>query len=133
MALEVTEIKEGASADKQGHNALVFKFKVIKAPNPSLVGKTLTKWFPLGGPGARVLWRCLKTLDASYDGKSFDTNSFIKRKLEADIELKAGKDGALWPRIEKVYPYFEANEVASTLSGNMKETPAPAFNDDFDV
>lgn len=132
-AAKVVEIKESDKTDKNGYNALVFKFEVFKAPttNPQLTGKRLSRWFPLGGVGAKALWKCLKTLNAEYNGREFDTNHFINRKLEIEVEVAPDKDGKIWPKISKVYPYLEPNEVASTLKGNVMDVVG--LVDDFDA
>lgn len=132
-AAKVIEIKESDKTDRNGYNALVFKFEVIKAPSasPTLVGKRLSRWFPLGGTGAKALWRCLKTLNAEYNGREFDTTAFLNRKLEIEVEVAPDKEGTIWPKITRVYPYFEPNEVASTLKGNVMDVAG--LVDDFDA
>lgn len=130
-AAKVVEIKESDKTDKNGYNALVFKFEVVKSPTPTLVGKRLSRWFPLGGVGAKALWRCLKTLKPEYNGREFDTTDFLNRKLEIEVEVAPDKEGNIWPKISRVYPFFEQNEVASTLKGNVMDVVG--LVDDFDA
>lgn len=131
MIAKVIEIKESDKADKNGYNALVFKFEVVKADQVGLVGKRLSRWFPLGGMGAKVLWRCLKTLNPAYDGREFSTEHYLGKKLEIEVEVAPDKDGKIWPKISKVYPYVEPNSVASTLKGNVMDVVG--LVDDFDA
>lgn len=133
FAARVVEIKESDKTDKNGYNALVFKFEVFQAPAGSadLVGKRLSRWFPLGGIGAKSLWRCLKTLNPEYKGRDFDTVDYIGRSLEIEVETAPDKDGNVWPKITRVYPYIAPYEVASNLKGNVTDTIGSL--DDFDA
>lgn len=132
MVAKVLEITESDKADRFGNNALVFKFEIVKSPHQTLVGKRLSRWFPLGGAGSKSLWRCLKTLNPEYSGREFDTNHYIGKKLEVEIEVApADKDGKIWPRITRVYPFMEVGEVATTLKGNVMDVVG--LVDDFDA
>lgn len=131
MVVKVSEIKESQRTDNAGHNALIFKFEVTKAPDTALHGKTISRWFPLGGPGVKVLWRCLKTLNPSYNGMQFDTSDYIGKFMEVDVELAPDKEGKVWPKISKMFPYFQPNEVAVNLKGNIMDVVG--LVDDFDV
>lgn len=130
-AARLVEIKESDKLDRNGFNNLVFKFEVIASVDPTLVGKRLSRWFPLGGQGAKSLWRCLKTLNPGYNGQAFDTNEYLGRTLELDVTVEPDKSGNLWPRIGRVYPYLAPNEVASTLKGNVMDVVG--LVDDFDA
>lgn len=125
------EIKESDKTDRNGYNNLVFKFEVIAAADKALLGKRLSRWFPLGGQGAKSLWRCLKTLNPGYGGAEFDTAEFIGRTIEIDVTVEPDKTGNLWPRVGRVYPYIAPNDVATTLHGNVLDVVGTI--DDFDA
>lgn len=130
-AAKVIEIKESDKTDRHGYNALVFKFEVFKSPTPTLIGKRLSRWYPLGGMGAKSLWRCLKTLNPEYNGRDFNTDDYIGRKLEIEVDVAPDKDGNVWPKINKVFPFIEPQSVASNLKGNVMDVVG--LVDDFDA
>lgn len=131
VAAKLIEIKESDKTDREGNNALIFKFEVFKAANTGLVGKRLSRWYSLGGAGAKSLWRCLKTMNPGYTGQEFDTAHYIGKKIEMDIDTSPDKDGKIWPRIQRIYPYVDQNSVTPTLKGNVMDTVG--LVDDFDV
>lgn len=132
--LKVTGAEESQKLDSNGNNALVVKFEIIENKNPKLNGKKISRWLPLGGSGARVLFRFMKCIDVNYSGGAFTTESLIGKVIEGDVILEINpKDQKQWPKINSVYPYLPAGTVATTFLGNVTdEKDIPDF-EDFDT
>lgn len=132
--VRIIDCKESDRLDKNGANALVVKLEVVNHPNRALNGKKLSRWLPLAGKGAKVLYTFIKAVDPTYAGQAFTTESLIGKVIEADVSLETNpKDGKIWARIDKVYPYLSSNSVGTSFTANVtQDSPAGAF-DDFDL
>lgn len=132
--VRVLDCKESDRLDKNGANALVVKFEVVNHPNHAFNGKKLSRWLPLAGKGAKVLYTFIKAIDPTYSGQAFTTESLIGKVLEADVLLEANpKDGKVWAKIDRVYPYLSSGSVGTSFTANVsQDSPAGSF-DDFDV
>lgn len=131
--VRVIDVKESDKLDKNGHNAIVVKMEVVNNKNHLLNGKRVSRWLPLGGIGAKVLYRFLKSVDSSYKGGTFTTESLIGKMVEVD--LTAGLNPATnkeWIKVDRIYPYLPPNSVADTFLGNVSDEKVPDF-DDFDT
>jgi hypothetical protein len=127
--LKVVEITESETTDKNGHNALVWKFEVVGNKNTKLNGRRISRWLPLGGAGSKVLWKVLKTINPGYNGQAFVTNDYLNKTLEADVEVDVNPaTQKAWPKITRVYPYIPAGSVGSTLAAATAD-PAGAYDD----
>ncbi len=132
--LRITGAEESEKLDSKGYNALVVKFETIENKNTKLNGKKISRWLPLGGAGAKVLFRFMKCVDVNYSGGAFTTESLIGKVIEGDIILEINpKDGKQWLKVNSVYPYLPVGSVATTFAGNVTdEKDVPSF-DDFDT
>jgi len=126
--LRVVDVSESEKLDKNGCNALVFKFEAIAGTNTSVVGKKISKWVSLGGSGSRYLFRLLKTLKPDYDGGAFNTQDLLGKVIEADVIVSGGRDGKDYPSVERVFEHLKPGSVAN----GMPKAIADAF-DDFDM
>lgn len=127
--LRVISIDESSTTDKNGHNALVWKFEVINNKNTKLNGRRVSRWLPLGGAGAKVLWKTLKCLNPAYNGQAFSTSDYMGKVLEADVEMGINpQTQKAWPKITKMYPYIEAGSVGTTLAAATADVSG-AFNE----
>lgn len=133
-ALKVVDAQESDKLDKNGCNALVIKFIVVDSKTAGMNGRKMSKWLPLGGAGAKVLFRFMKCVNSAYNGEPFTTESLIGKTIEADVLLeKNPKDGKDWAKVERVYPYLQPGSVGSTFAANATdEKDIPNF-DDFDT
>jgi hypothetical protein len=128
---KVFEASESEKLDKNGHNALVVKLEVVNNKNTFLNGQKVSRWLPLGGKGAAVLYRFVRCINPDYNGAAFTTESLIGKYIEADVAIdKNPADGKEWIKVEKVYPYLKPGSVPTTLAGT-DEKDVPSF-DDFD-
>lgn len=127
--LKVAEITESETTDKNGHNSLVWKFEIVNNKDSRLNGRKISRWLPLGGPGSKVLWKVLKTINPAYAGQEFSTNDYLNKLLEADVDVEVNTNTQKpWPKITRVYPYIQAGSVGSTLAAATAD-PAGAFDD----
>lgn len=131
--LQVREVAESERTDRNGNNSLVVKFEVVMNKNTKLNGKKVSKWLPLAGAGAKVLFRFMKCVDSNYSGAPFTTESLIGKIIEADLAREINpKDGKEWIKVANVYPYLSAGSVGNTFAQNVTdEKDVPDF-DDFD-
>jgi hypothetical protein len=132
--LEVTEANESEKLDKNGHNALVVKFKVVMNKDTRLNGYKVSRWFPLGGKGAKILYNFVRCINPAYSGDAFATESLIGKIVESDLAMELNpKDGREWIKIDRTYPYLQPGSVGSTFGANATdEKDIPNF-DDFDT
>ncbi len=131
--LQVKEVAESDRTDKNGNNSLVVKFEVVMNKNTNWNGKKVSKWLPLAGAGAKVLFRFMKCVDQSYSGGNFSTESLLGKMIEADLTKEINpRDGKEWDKVGNVYPYLPAGTVGSTFAANVaSEKDVPDF-DSFD-
>jgi len=129
--LKVVESKESDKLDKNGNNALVVKFEVVNNRNTGFNGNRISRWFSLGGAGAKALYRFMMAIDPNYAGGPFTTESLVGKLIEADVVLETSpKDGKEWAKLEKVYPYLQPGTVGNTFAANVTaERDVPNFND----
>lgn len=132
--LEITDCAESERLDKNGHNAIVVKFKIVMSKDTRVNGYKLSRWLPLGGKGAKVLFGFMQCVNPSYNGESFSTESLIGKIVEGDLVYEVNpKDGKEWVRVERNYPYLQPGSVGSTFGANATdEKDIPNF-DDFDT
>jgi hypothetical protein len=131
--LKVTEVKESEHLDKNGNNALVVKFETVFCENSHMNGKKVSRWFGLGGPGSKILYYFMRCLNPSYSGEPFESTSLLGKLIEGDVTLETNpKDGKMWARIDKMFPYLPKNSVSATQLTHALETDVPDF-DDFDT
>lgn len=132
--VQIVEAAESDKLDKNGNNALVVKMSVINNKVASLNGTKVSRWLPLGGAGAKVLYRFLKCINPAYDGSPFQSESLIGKAIEVDIVMEINpKDGKQWAKVDRVYPYLQPGSVGSTFAANAAdEKDVPNF-DDFDT
>lgn len=122
--LEIIECSESEKLDKNGHNALVVKFKVIMNADSRLNGYKVSRWLPLGGKGAKVLYTFMKCINPAYDGSPFSTESLRGKIVEADIVLETNpKDGKEWIKVDRTYPYLQPGSVGLNFLANEKDVP----------
>lgn len=131
--VKIVEAKESDRLDKNGYNALVVRFEVCHNKNTFLNGKRVSRWLPLGGPGAKILYRFLKCIDSTYRGGPFTTEAILGKECEVDLVAEVNpKDGKEWMKVDRVYPYLQPGSVADTFKGNVNDEKVPDF-DDFDT
>ena len=127
--LRVISIEESPKTDKTGNNSLVWKFEIVNAKDTGLNGRRISRWLPLGGAGAKILWRTLKCINPAYNGQAFSTTEYIGKILEADIEMGVNPETQkAWPKVTKCYPYIEAGSVGTTLASATADVSG-AFNE----
>ena len=131
--IQAREVAESDRTDKNGNNSLVVKFEVVMNKNTKLNGKKVSKWLPLAGVGAKVLFRFMKCIDANYSGAPFTTESILGKIIEADLVREINpKDGKEWIKVGNMYPYLPAGSVGITFAQNVAdEKDVPDF-DSFD-
>lgn len=131
-AVQIVEVSESEKLDKNGNNALVVKMSVIDSKIPEMNGKKISRWLPLGGAGAKVLYRFMKCVNEAYDGGPFLSESLIGKTLEIDVVMETNpKDGKQWAKVDRVYPYLQPGSVGNNFHSNVDEKDVPDF-DDFD-
>jgi len=131
--VKIIEAKESDKLDKNGHNALVVKMEVVNNKNHLLNGKRVSRWLPLGGLGAKVLYRFLKSVDNNYKGAEFTTESLLGKLVEVDLTVGINPaTNKEWVKVDRIYQYLPANSVADTFLGNVSDEKVPDF-DDFDT
>lgn len=131
--IQVKEVGESDRTDRNGNNSLVVKFEVVMNKNTKLNGKKVSKWLPLAGAGAKVLFRFMKCVDSAYSGGNFATESLLGKMIEADLVRELNpKDGKEWIKVGNMFPYLPTGTVASTFAANVAdEKDVPDF-DSFD-
>lgn len=123
----VVDVAESQKLDRNGNNALVIKFEATAGTNPACVGKRISKWIALAGPGTRFLFRMLKTLNPEYKGGAFNTTDLLGKMLEGEVVVAPGTDGKDYPSLERIHQHLAPGSVTNGLP-----KVADSF-DDFDV
>jgi len=142
--------KTGAWESLNGKACIMWEFKVLAGPSKSCVIKYET---PLEGTVTRkkdnkpidmsfLSQNVIRAIDPSYANGEFDTEDFVGKKIEIDIEVKTQPDGrvSMWPqKVNGCYPYVETDSISTPLDpilssedqSNME--PKHAFGPDDDI